>query len=178
MKLQVENPVSVSEHSKRLRDLRPVMRLAGELIAREARRRAPVGPTKKLRPSLGHQEPAHNVTELTSPLPYARIQHRGGTVMKRRHMLTIPLNPEAVRLRLRHKTLRSVPGLTLIRTKSGKLFLVRIPKKRPSAAKFLFLLKDQVVIPGHRYAPSINEPRIRARVVRWLTRYITTGEVR
>src|SRR5437773_12417738 len=70
----------------RSRAMWPAARKVGEYVARHGKRNAPRG-TGVLRRQgsslanlLSHVEPAHNVTVLTSPLPYARIQNTGGTI--------------------------------------------------------------------------------------------------
>lgn len=123
--------------AQRARNLLPAARRFGEWIAREARRRAPVGfGGGNLKKSLNHVEPAHNITQLVSPLKYARIQQFGGsvsapgqssTISPKPKMLAIPLTVEARRMAEglgASETLRGKFGLQMIITPRA-VFLVR-----------------------------------------------------
>lgn len=186
----------------------PATAKIGEWIAREARRRAPRGDSRRgasLQSSMGHVEPKHNVTVLTSDRPYARVQAEGtsylpgGAILPggplKAKLLAMPVSDEGKQL------LASLPSgvslrsqkLTLIRTKNGKLFLIRTEyqrkprgsKKRvgPSFAglvtRILFRLIPAARMrpnpPPQGYAPRFSEPGLRAFAAAVLRRWITTG---
>jgi len=180
----------------RLRDLSPAARRFGEWVVREARRNAPVGKGRQrgaLKRSLNHVEPAHNVTQLVSPLPYAVIQQEGGTIRAGSgplgsQYLVIPLNATA-RVLLdglgASESLRSVPELQLIRSRKGRLLLIwqetlkrsrrtrgRRRQHRLSGRQILFVLVPQVTLRAQPYAPALHEPRTRERAVHFLRRHL------
>ncbi len=122
----------------RLGSLLPATRQVGEWVAREARRRAPVGyGSGALKRSLTHREPNDAETTLISPLPYALAQQfganiRGGgahsRIQPKPKMLAIPLSLEARRLSEMlgaAQSLRRIPGLEMFESRTGRMFLVR-----------------------------------------------------
>lgn len=123
--------------AQRARNLLPAARRFGEWITREAARRAPVGfRGGDLKKSLNHIEPAHNITQLVSPLKYAQIQQFGGrvaapgkssTISPKPKMLAVPLTVEARQMAASlgaSETLRGKFGLQMIITPRA-VFLVR-----------------------------------------------------
>lgn len=85
-------------------------------------------------------------------IPYAAIQEFGGTIQSRSGgFLPIPIHPLAkARARMRRGP-RSFPFLHLIRTKSGKLLLVRKVGGRNARFEIYYVLKKRVVIPARPY---------------------------
>lgn len=79
---------------------------------------------------------------LTSDHPAARIQDEGGRVRARGRRLAVPIGSVRV-----HP--RSVPGLFLMRARSGKRFLAT---KQGGAIRLWFRLMDEVQIRGNQYA--------------------------
>lgn len=203
---------ALNSHAKRIAVVRqraaamwPAARKVGELIAREARRRAPRGRSRRqvsLQASLGHVEPEHNVTVLTSKVPYARIQVFGGTIVAgggklAAKMLAIPLNDTARRMLDSlgaGQSLRRL-NLQLIESRSGRLFLARTVeagtrgRKRGRSARgskrehrmgnlqLLFLLRFGVRMPKHPsdFVPKLSDPAIRSMVAEVIRRWISEG---
>jgi hypothetical protein len=186
-----------AKNASAARDLRPATLRFGEWVAREARRNAPVGKGRRrgaLKRSLNHREPAHNVTELTSPLPYAAIQEHGGVIRAGSgplgsRLLAIPLNATARQLldSLGASTsLRDVHGLQFVKTKSGKMFLVRpasvtksgrerrgnVRREQINATQFLFVLVPRVTIRGHNFAPRLDDPQTRVAAARFIKQHL------
>lgn len=94
---------------------------------------------------------------------YARIQELGGTVTpKRGRYLRIPLKAAKTAAgvdRYAGPLRQALPGLFVIRAKSGKLFLVR-PKGRGKSRglEFLYLLVEKSTIPARPYLrPSMDD---------------------
>lgn len=198
---------NITRAREKARDLRPAAMRLGEYIAREARRRAPRGDSRRgssLASSLNHAEPAHNVTVLVSDRPYARVQAEGtgylpggaitpGRGLLKAKMLIVPLNDDAKAMLSRmgaSQSLRS-QDLTIIRTKSGKLFLARVervkkyrgkksqtgPSLLGTATKLLFMLIPRARLkpnpPPQGYAPRATEPEIKARASAEVWRHLT-----
>ncbi len=115
----------------------PLARRVGEFIAREARRRAPVGTGRNrgaLRRSLNYRLIDQRTIVLQSPLVYASIQQRGGTITAGKgplaaRCLAIPVNDAAKRLMESlgaSRSLREVAGLSVIPI-NGVLYLMGTP---------------------------------------------------
>ena len=112
---------------ERARNMLPATRRIGDEIALLARRRAPVRRgSAKLKNSLNHAEPAHNITQLQTDRVYGPIQQRGGTIVPvSAKALAIPLNETARKIAENMPAGLSLRGLDLIyiKGKSGKAFL-------------------------------------------------------
>jgi hypothetical protein len=126
----------IAEMRARARKLGPWSERVREYLLRQTQRKAP-----RRRGALGKSLNAERSTEtsivISSPLPYAGIQAKGGTItagsgpLKSKY-LAIPLNEEARRMVGRmgtHQSLRD-KKLVLIRTKKGTLLLARLKKRR------------------------------------------------
>lgn len=120
----------------------PATRRAGEQLARLARRKAPRGRSRRqasLQASIGHAEPEHNVTVITSNKPYAKVQAfgtaylpggaiRAGTGKLGARLLAIPINDAARRILDglgANQSLREVEGLLFLKTRKGRMVLIR-----------------------------------------------------
>lgn len=94
---------------------------------------------------------------------YARIQEKGGTVTpKRGKYLRIPLKAAKTAAgvdRYAGPLRQALPGLFVLRAKSGKLFLVRAKGKgKNRGLEFLYLLVASSTIPGRPYLlPSMDD---------------------
>lgn len=189
------------------RDLRPATMRLGEWVAREARRRAPRGDSRRgssLASSLNHIEPAHNATVLASDRAYARVQAEGtgylpgGAITPGRgplksKWLILPLNEDAKAMLNRMGASQSLrtQDLTIIRTKSGKLFLARVervkkyrgskgsvgPSLLGTATKLLFMLIPRARLKPNPapsgYAPRFAEAAVRERASVEVWRHLT-----
>lgn len=92
-------------------------------------------------------------------VPYARIQHEGGTIKpKNAKYLAIPLTPQA---KLHNP--KDYPGETFIA--KGVIFL-----KNEGAIQPLYVLKKQVVIPERRYMFIDDQGRedMKKQVMAWI----------
>lgn len=103
---------------------------------------------------------------------YGRTLEFGGTITagKTAKNLTIPMNREAVLMRRRHKSLRSVPGLRLVKI-GHKKYLAQ-------GDKFLFVLKPSVFIAARPWAMRSAlraAPAIRKRIAQTLQAALASG---
>ena len=186
---------------QRVRNIRPVAAKVGEYLAREARRRAPRGQSRRMQglaASLNHVEPAHNVTVLVSDKAYAAMQQYGGTIVAgtgrlAAKALAIPVNDAARRAMetIGAGTSLRALNLTLIVTPKGA-FLVgdvagvgKIKRRKGEAAMrqpgyAVFVLKRSVRLnpnpAPHGYAPRLSEPAVASFVAGTLRRYLHTGQ--
>ena len=182
----------------------PWSRKVREYLLRQTQRKAPRG-----RGALGKSLNAEGSTDTTvvisSPLPYAGIQAGGGTIRAgtgplKSKLLAIPMNEEARRMiggTGTKQSLRKQKDLTLIKSRRGRLMLVRKAKltkrgkRRPSRrgrrrqhelGKFqiMFLLVPRVKLdpnpPPSGYAPTLADPATRAWIVKSADRHILKGE--
>lgn len=145
--------------------------IAGERAARERARTALAVRTGHLRRSIqGSSAVDSNGMSVrlragggTGAVKYARIQELGGTVRpKKGRYLRIPLKAAKTAAgvdRYAGPLRQALPGLFVLRAKSGKLFLVQ-PKGKGKRRKlvYLYLLVERSVIGPHPYLrPSIDE---------------------
>lgn len=192
-------------HAQRISRLRqraawllPATRKLGEWVAREARMRAPTGQGRgrgALRRSLNHREPSHDTTILTSPLPYAKIQQEGGRIYPPgplgARMLVMPLNRDAQAILDSlgaSQSLRTVPGLVLVKTRRGRLVLIRQTeepvqsrrkgergkrrKHRMFGGQVLFVLLPKAFIPAQDYAPHADELQLRGAAAKFVREHL------
>lgn len=116
-------------------------------------------------------------------VPYAAILERGGAVWgkPRGHgYLTIPLTPAAARMRQVSGSLRNSPTkMRAVKTKNGKLFLVRVNKNKKAKLRpddWLFILKKYIYIRPRPWAkPSLVAAG--PRMLREFSR-VAGGEIR
>ena len=209
---------------RRLRALRPATHAAGAWLAREARRRAPRGDapgrrgSSSLSASIGHRTLSDDELTLVSPLPYARIQAYGGgirggsprsKIAPKPRYLAVPLTDEARRLLGglgASQSLRRVPGLFVIRSKAGRLLIVRSASRRTDRSdirkhrfkdktlrvrqigehegeqiEVLFVLTPSVQLqrnpPPRGYVPSLEEPEVRRRINDIVRKWVLSGRV-
>ena len=162
------------------KDPTPVLKRWMQFILRKTQRQAPVD-KGWLRKSLNSRVEGHTGI-IASDRPYARIQDEGGTIKAGRgplgsKLLAIPMCDEARKMIEGMGTHESLRGknLTLIKSKSGKLYLVKITERRRAKAKrlgktkrraepsmkIMFLLTPGVRIKGHKYVPSISDADVR-----------------
>lgn len=85
------------------------------------------------------------VSGVRASVPYAMIHERGGTINARGKLLTIPLNPEARKLRRQFRDLSSA-NLRLIVSRRGNKLLVK-DNGKGSGFTPMFVLKSRVVMP-------------------------------
>lgn len=206
MPYKITSNNELSKHVRRVlaksRALWPATRQFGQYIAREARRNAPVGKRRNrgaLKRSLNVEVIAHDTVVLQSPLPYAKIQQEGGTVRAGSgplgaRLLAIPIHPDAVAMLAgmgASVSLRT-KNLQFIKTKSGKMFLVREaavnkhgrargPNKKGkmpevNATQILFKLTPRVTITPQPYAPRMSEPAVRAFAAKVIRAHLTRSE--
>ena len=92
----------------------------------------------------------------TSNVKYAPVHEYGGVIRGQTGRLTIPLNREAILLRERTVTLRSVPGLVYV-PRRGRDPLLVLPIKGGKGMKPYFVLKRSVRIPARPFmAPAFR----------------------
>lgn len=189
---------ALAKHARRVKAqagaLWPVARKLSLHIARVAARRAPVGQGRfrgALKRSLNGQAVAHNIVTLSSPLPYAGIQDRGGVVRPGTgplgaRLLAMPLNAEAQAILDAlgaSQSLRSL-DLVMIKTRRGRFVLARAADEKRSFKIFrgkvrgekrqhqfmglqvLFVLLPKAEIQGHHYVPHLDDPEIAAFAVK------------
>jgi len=197
----------VSAMLQRSQAMWPASRKFGEIVSREAARRAPRGRSRRqvsLSARFGHVEPQHDTTVLTNDAPYARIQAFGGTITPgggklHAKMLALPLNDTAERMLDglgAGQSLRTL-GLEIFESRNGRVFLVRkldtaaTAKKRGRAVRgakrehrigniqFLFLLRYGVTMPPNakQFVPRFEEPELRSRAAEIVRKWITEGLV-
>jgi phage gpG-like protein len=107
----------------------------------------------------------------TSNAVYARIQEFGGVInAKPGKFLPVPVSQAARRVRANTKgpSLRSSgTPMRIVRTKTGKLMLVRDLGGRSARTEVLFVLKRQVRMPARPYmGPIARDPRTLAAMIR------------
>jgi hypothetical protein len=107
----------------------------------------------------------------TSGAPYARIQEFGGVInAKPGKFLPVPISNAARRVRAGTKgaSLKtSGTPMRIVRTKTGKLMLVRDLGGRSARTEVLFVLKRQVRMPARPYmGPIARDPRTLAAMIR------------
>lgn len=106
--------------------------------------------TGELMGSIAHEEFRKGrvfVSRIGSNLPYAKKQEIGGTVTSGGKMLTVPLTPEARRIRMQHLSLRSA-NLAFIKRPGRAPLLVR---RHAKMSKPLFVLVRSVRLPPRPY---------------------------
>lgn len=141
------------------RDLRKAMKTALVGVAAKAKRESKLLATTrlsvrtgKLRQSIysGTRIKRDTVEAFTgSKVPYAAIQERGGVVRPRTaRMLAIPLGAAKTKAGVNRQRPRDYTDLFIIKSKSGKLLLVR---KNGDGIEPLFLLVHQSKIRPHWY---------------------------
>ena len=115
--------------------------------------------TGNLRRSIGMMHITDFKYGITTSSRYARIHEYGGTVRPvSSRYLTVPTNPQAARIRARHRSLRDAPGLRFA-TMFGKKFLIKGPKKRP---QIMFVLVRSVTLPARPFLrPAVSNPKVR-----------------
>lgn len=118
-----------------------------------------------------HARGSHVAYVHTSKAPYARIQEFGGVInAKPGKFLPVPISNAARRVRAGTNTasLRQSPvPMRIIRTKTGKLLLVRDIGGRAARTEVLFVLKRQVRMPARPYmGPIARDPRTLAAMIR------------
>lgn len=97
-------------------------------------------------------------TVYTSNVKYAPVHEYGGVIRGQTGRLTIPLNREAILLRERTATLRSVPGLKYVQRRGRDPLLV-LPIKGGKGMKPYFVLKRSMRIPARPFmAPAFRNP--------------------
>lgn len=185
----------------KLEALYPVTWKCAAYTARMARRRAPVGRGRfrgALKRSLNARAIGPETWVLESALPYAAIQQYGGSITAGSgplgsRLLAIPLNDDARKLLdgLGASVSLRTQDLVLLKTRRGRLVLVRQEKPRGPRAKVrrgagrqhrmfggqvLFVLVPRVTLqpnpPPAGYAPRGDDPELREFVLRALVAHL------
>lgn len=111
--------------------------------------------TDRLYNSIAVSKPDRGRVQVYTDAPYARIMEDGGTFTSKGKLFTIPLSKEATLLRANVSDLKTL-NLSLIRSKSGKLLLVREQKTR---SRPLFVLKRTIRIAARPFLrPAVRNP--------------------
>lgn len=98
-----------------------------------------------------------------SPHFYAKVYEEGATIRpKAAKLLTVPLTRKAKRYRAREYP----DPLTLIRGRSGRFWLVHIPKGKTGSWKFVYALIPKAVVPARSHLPVSQTD------VDWIDRHI------
>ena len=121
---------------------------------------APVGrppgiQSDQLRQSISVGKPDRGRCEVFTNTHYAPFHEFGGTMVSSGKLFTVPLSQEAARLRKNTSDLKSL-NLTLIKSRGGKLLLVREMKTR---TKPLFVLTRTIRMPKRPFMRPAIENR-------------------
>jgi len=166
----------------------PLTRRVGQIVLRAARRNAPVK-SGLLRRTLHVEHPDSRRIVLASPMVYAAIQEHGGRIVAgtgvlKAKALAIPISPAARALLdvMPHdRSLRTVQGLFLLKTKRGRTFLARRRRRRVKGKyqdriEVLFVLRRAVEIPAKHYVVPITHPSLRVDLRRAVAWYMKAGD--